>query len=272
MSRTASITIEFDNTAQADACGSSVLEVDPGSGYEPGDTVYFRVWSADLRYLSLWLENTPVQGGIIVRNKGLAISEALSFSGSNTAQTQYPMELSSLKMRANTDIYYTIGNSRTRIRHARAGNVIGRGVIFDRVGFSCIGTPDTRYKIYGTINASYNRDPVCKSWSWNVKNKTGDYIFYVKRASEILASHTISVTVIEGLPKDIVITVREYTTEALLDGAAVTVDGTYKGTTDSNGVINVGLLQPGTHTIKITKSGYVDSDSDDLENDSFVVE
>lgn len=62
-------------------------------------------------------------------------------------------------------------------------------------------------------------------------------------------------------------------TDAIVVGAAVYVDGVYLGITDSAGRITTGSLEVGTtHTLRVTASGYIDSDIDDIANDSFVAQ
>ena len=72
--------------------------------------------------------------------------------------------------------------------------------------------------------------------------------------------------------KDFTVKIIDINTEAIVPGAAIELDGTPVGTTDINGEITFPGLEIGSsHDILITKSGYVDSDLDDISNDSFVV-
>jgi hypothetical protein len=54
-------------------------------------------------------------------------------------------------------------------------------------------------------------------------------------------------------------------------GATIYLNGTNKGYSDSNGRLVISGLYAGTYTLKITKTGYQDTDDDDLENDSITV-
>jgi len=72
-------------------------------------------------------------------------------------------------------------------------------------------------------------------------------------------------------PRSVTLTIYDYQTDAVVDGAAVYVDGTHRGVTDAAGQITVTGLLVGSHTLKVTKTGYVDSDLDALANDSFTV-
>lgn len=66
--------------------------------------------------------------------------------------------------------------------------------------------------------------------------------------------------------------VKDFCNDDILSGVEVYLNGSYKGLTDANGIINLGLLFPGTtHTLKMVRDGYENSDEDNLNNDSFVV-
>lgn len=76
----------------------------------------------------------------------------------------------------------------------------------------------------------------------------------------------------EGVQNNYVtLTFKDYITGAIITGASVWVDGVYRGTTDSNGQIYLGLMTSGTHTIRATHPSYSGTEADLLGNDSFVV-
>ncbi len=73
-------------------------------------------------------------------------------------------------------------------------------------------------------------------------------------------------------PVDYNLEVVDYCTGDILVGATVWFDGVDIGQTNNLGIIFLGLLQPGSqHTLKIIKAGYLDSDVDNIKNDSFTV-
>jgi len=86
-----------------------------------------------------------------------------------------------------------------------------------------------------------------------------------------LSTIPISGTEEEAGPVDITVIVKDYVSDVLIAEASVWVDGVYKGKTDVNGELNVGNLEAGDHTIKMSKAGYLTSDEDDLDNDDFTV-
>lgn len=77
------------------------------------------------------------------------------------------------------------------------------------------------------------------------------------------------------LPKDVTLIVKDYATDAIVPGAAVTVTGpngfTFGGTADSAGKVYLGTCQPGQYSLVATASGYQSSATDFLANDTFTV-
>ena len=71
--------------------------------------------------------------------------------------------------------------------------------------------------------------------------------------------------------RDIVIVVKDYVSDADVSGAHVWIDGVDEGTADANGELAISDIAIGGHSIKITATGYTDSDQDSLLNDYFVV-
>jgi hypothetical protein len=71
--------------------------------------------------------------------------------------------------------------------------------------------------------------------------------------------------------RDITIQVKDFATEVVVVGAAVIIDGRWIGTTDDQGLLNVIGIRVGDHSIRIQASGYLDSDEDELANDTFTV-
>ncbi len=71
--------------------------------------------------------------------------------------------------------------------------------------------------------------------------------------------------------RDITIYVTDYATDISLDGVEVRVDGVYKGVTGADGSIDLKNMAVGDHTLTLKKSGYLNSELDDLANDTFTV-
>ena len=280
----AGIQIDFsDLMCSVGECGGRAFEVTPAGTLEPGDAVVFNVYGATAGLLE---GLTLMWGGRLLSRRldpdhptavSAAIEETLSFRGVDKMQLKYPGN--NMAYIAVTDIMQEDKTTNALSLFAAAGSVInlsaptGSSLTLERIGFSCVGTTDN-INLYGTIKVSYNQIGYKLSWDWGVPVAGGDHYFYLLQNAALAYSHMITISLDDydtTSPVDVVLVVREYTTDVLLSGAAVKINGVSVGNTDSDGRINIGSKPIGRYTIKITKSGYVDSDLDDLENDSFIV-
>lgn len=75
-----------------------------------------------------------------------------------------------------------------------------------------------------------------------------------------------------GDPIPVNLLVKDFCSDDNVDEVEVYLDGSYVGKTNMDGKIYLGELVPRSlHDLKMTKSGYIDSDLDVLHNDSFTV-
>ena len=72
--------------------------------------------------------------------------------------------------------------------------------------------------------------------------------------------------------KDVTLIIKDWATDAVVPGAYVAVDGILTGYTDSIGTITFLNVPVGSHTLFITKTGYLDSDKDEISNETFTVQ
>ncbi len=99
-------------------------------------------------------------------------------------------------------------------------------------------------------------------------------VIVVVTVGDSQASVTVPYSITEGStePIGIDLEVSDFCSDEIVAGVSVTLDGEVLGVTNENGKINLGELVPKTiHTLKMTKTGYKDSDKDVLYNDSFTV-
>jgi hypothetical protein len=110
--------------------------------------------------------------------------------------------------------------------------------------------------------------------SWEISGlKAGTYSL-MARSSKTSVPVPLTVSAPKAPPsgeRSVIIDVRGYCTDAAVAGATVYVDGTPCGATDADGLIIVNNLAAGSHTLRVTASGFIDSDQDDLVNDQFTV-
>lgn len=71
--------------------------------------------------------------------------------------------------------------------------------------------------------------------------------------------------------RDITIRVLDYVDVTELAGVTVYIDSVDKGVTDASGELAIASVSVGGHDLKMTKTGYYDSDSDTLFNDFIFV-
>lgn len=69
----------------------------------------------------------------------------------------------------------------------------------------------------------------------------------------------------------VTIVVKDFATDIVVENATVVIDGTMIAGTDSNGEAHFSKVAVGDHSIRITAPGYLDSDEDELANDTFTV-
>ncbi len=107
---------------------------------------------------------------------------------------------------------------------------------------------------------------------WRLVSSTpGDVLVSAYQAKgDVRAALTVNIGG-GGLSGPIVINVKDFCDDSDIAGAAVYVDGAYKGQTDASGRVNVGMLAAGTHTVSVTAAGYIASANDHLRNDSFTI-
>ena len=77
----------------------------------------------------------------------------------------------------------------------------------------------------------------------------------------------------DGLPEPRNIAIRVVARDGggALDLASVYIDGLFRGITDGEGVLTIDGIMTGSHSLKLTREGFVDSDLDNLYNDELMV-
>jgi hypothetical protein len=71
--------------------------------------------------------------------------------------------------------------------------------------------------------------------------------------------------------KDIAILVKDFATDVVIPNAHIVIDGNWGGMTDENGLLTLKSVTVGDHKIVITATGYLNSDEDELANDTFTI-
>lgn len=86
------------------------------------------------------------------------------------------------------------------------------------------------------------------------------------------ASQQVVYTELDLTPVPYDLEIKDFCDDEIVEGVEVLLDGVSIGTTNASGIIYLGELVPGsTHDLKMIKTGFLDSDLDKLNNDSFTV-
>ena len=147
------------------------------------------------------------------------------------------------------------------------------GSIHMQKGSTSLTADKTKQEGYGVAKMSYSTR--YDRWEMTSPDE-GDVIAYAV-GKEDCSDTKVSITIqfrndCAGVQNNYVtLTFKNYITNEIIVGVSVIVDGTYRGITDSNGQIYLGLMTSGTHTLKATHPSYSGTEADLLGNDSFVV-
>lgn len=103
-----------------------------------------------------------------------------------------------------------------------------------------------------------------------------DFCIYAERMDGVTQSQCKHIPLDASMTTDdsttsITVVVKDFATDIVIPDASVYIDDVYKGKTDSTGSLTIASITAGNHSIRLTASGYLDSDEDELANDTFTV-
>jgi hypothetical protein len=131
-----------------------------------------------------------------------------------------------------------------------------------------------------TLGSNFSGVLKCSYETWYdslaVKNSEGGDVLLVVEQDGNSLNMTIAFSGAAGGQRDVTLTVLDYCYGEPVPYASVKVQGpqgySAQKVADINGQVELGrLIIGGTYSLLITKAGYIDSDDDALNNDSFVV-
>lgn len=251
------VTITYANIAASEDSRSLSLSLDEDknretygqskSSFAPGEAAYLKLLPTMKNY-----DLYSSTGTIKTSAKRIAyeISEDISFTMSKSAALQY--------FPSGSVSWEWIGNApESPLFTGKTVTIGSPAVAILRCTYNVLGD---RLKL--TVNQA----------------EMGDYdeidVTVVAVSGESQASATVSYGGEAGVPHPVDLEVSSFCREEeVVEGVEVFIDGESKGTTNSNGLIYIGDLVPGSvHQLKmINKDGFKDSDRDPLYNDEFTV-
>lgn len=264
----AAITTADGQEIDWDICSGLVMEKVSPTTPSPGDAITIRVFG-DFPSASGNLGDPTFtnSAGVSVSAKGNSSSEAKSETvtfSNGSATLSYPVGARSSSSVYDID-WQAEGIGNPAVRWINGSKKLYSTALYD----------DDEYKNATAIIAYYTSyqdytfqiPPSYTGTSFSVSVSFGN----CESGDEETLSIDISNVGTSSEFRDITVTVKDYVTGTAISGASVWIDNVSKGTTNASGLLNVSNVSVGDHTIKITASGYEDSDLDDLSNDSFVV-
>ena len=188
---------------------------------------------------------TDKSNGVLTRvgsNISYAVTQSITFAYSNTGTLTYvPMSVTS---------WYWVGDS--------------------------CGTPSFNRrqitlasKQTGLLRVEYT----VRSDRWKlVSPEAGDVVVSAHQGNgDLTASLTIPMTDAASMVGPFILNTKDFCTDAVIAGSSVYVDTVFKGTTNAEGKVSLGMLSQGEHSVQITAPGYLSTSSDHLNNDKFTV-
>ena len=262
---------EPGDTREARNCPSRLLEITP-SPYSQGQEIQITAWGPDLRSLRLYIGESSLGTGSIVSlsSSEQEVTETVEFNGS-TIQSLSNIIDKITRVTAQTTI-----TARKTSGSTYTFRSSGSTVDFRKIGGSCVGKETDREVYYGTVLVAYDRSDNGKRWKYILPNKSGTLYFFVKDGRDVVSTFTVLIGGTTGVGyRDVTLAYTDVVTEIAVADATVIIDEDLEtqqtGTTDSNGKVTFLTIKTGTHYIKSTKLGYLDTDADDLDNNSILV-
>jgi hypothetical protein len=218
------------------------------------------------------LDNAKLTGSVQVKYRSSQdAQELIDFTETNEFQCEWPIGAMGRVVAVNELIEIDQASGALQTWASIGEDVTAK---FKRLGYSCLAVDDGT-KLFGTVRFEYTRSPYFKLWQWTVPvGAQGQYWFFIYKDGAPKNKFSIQVpdlTVGLPEPRNIALKIVARDGGATLDGAAVYIDGMYMGLSDSSGILMVDGIMTGTHDLKVTKTGFVDTDKDTLWNDKLEV-
>jgi len=260
-----------DDDGDDRSCPSRLLEITAGP-YSQGQEITITAWGSDVNSLVLYKENESLGRGVPVSLtvEEQDVTETVEFNGSTVEALENVID-NIIRVTAQTVI--TAENINGSINtYASSGSVIG----FKKIGGSCVGKETEEEIYYGTVKVHYNKANFARRWTYTLPDKSGTLYFFVKDRMEVVTKFTVEITgEADTGYRDITLVYTDYVSGVAVEGATVVIDRDQtteqSGITDVDGKVTFLTVTTGIHYIKSTKSGYLDTDADDLDNDEILV-
>lgn len=270
MTAIATLVLDFGDETTALDCPRFKLEV-PEDEVAIGDEVEIRLWGppGDLTGWELLRETVSLGVGQRKTTTEVALTEDVSFENEDYAALEWPVN-SITRIKTMTNVLKLVDDRPV----IWANRKLVQTAKFSKRGFCGIQVKDGT-AIYGTARVEYNRVRDYLSWLWTVPaDYSGDIWFFLYWHGDLKNAFALELPALASQVleyKNVTIEMVDHSSEAPLADATIYLGGNVVGTTDSEGRLKLDNKQTGTHLFKATKSGYLDTDLDELSNEEVVI-
>jgi hypothetical protein len=270
-----SIVVNYNVDDSSDGCPLTKIEVIEDDPLLVGGYVCINAVSSDttiIPTLRLWQGVSNLGAPSLVDALNPEFTELVVFDGDSVVELNWPVISIESAVAAKGHIYKKI-NDDINLEY-----LSGESVPAHHGGGACVEidstSPVSGASYYGGLNVTATRASQYGQWIWEVSG-SGVFSFFLKNAEGAVLHH-FQVTIdsgesLEGDPELVTIKALNSVTDVPVENAEVFVNGELKGTTDSGGILSLGLLDPGIYSLKIVHPSYITTDTDEIENDSFVI-
>lgn len=248
---------------------------------KPNETVTIKIYGSnyiDLQYIKLFKEEQDLGLGII-KNVVESESENIVFDDSIFATTKYPIHSFNSAIAATSIL-------KLNDKMIESLYTAGSQIFISKYGDSCVKLSDNSDKLYGSIDLDYNANKNYKEYRWKAPNiqSTITYPFFVldkeTEDSEYEVIDKLSITVEKSTRAniDVKFIIKDIANDRTIKDAQIIIDQeenedfeSLSGVSDDNGEVIFNLMQGETYQIYTIAEGYIDSDKDYINNDTFTV-
>jgi len=270
-----------DNTSLEISFTDSIEECDYGIIFEPdpnpareGDKVKIYLYGASKEELDktrLYYGSSDLGMGSPVKTEiEEDYEESIYFNDTNIVKTKYPFSTINSSI-ASTEIVIKNGN--------KIESYLPKGETVDltKESDACINIKEI---VTGSIKINYNASKKYKTYNWDVPNIDTDteFPFYVVREGHEPQEESLIAKISDSYENvDVKLIIKNIANDQIIKDAQVTV--TKQGTdpevlndvSDENGECVFSLTPNATYDLRVTAVGFIDSNNDYLNNDSFRV-
>lgn len=262
-----SVTVNFGDT-KTDCDFTPYVEVKT-SPCQSNDTVLIKLFAkkmVDFTNLKIYYGSNPLSGGNVKFLNDVE-TEGTVFEDSYSGKTKKPINVINSVI-ATSEIVTFSNNTFLNVYNA------GVNIPCLITGDICFQATNTK-KLFGSVDITYQYKMYQKEYRWIapfVTNNTS-YPFYVLYNNKKLQTFHIEVQP-SSIKKDITIVIKNVANDATIPGASIVINGggkVFYGTSDINGKCDFTLFTNINYNVEVSASGYIDTDKDYLNNDSFVI-